>query len=228
MTKPVCPCQISSSGNFYRHHVPDCPNAVPSAAPVVTESGEYDRARYLHMMRQSVPVPDAVVSQPEGTRELPDDHIKHVKAFLLEMYQTMVDPVEEFQGNGIAELCQLLLKRAREDREALASPTPAVSASLQGAVAHGLGFHLADGAKRYGYSPRTPAGDAFESGFLFAEEERHRLVVTAPPSLPKAAFDPTRCEVHGVTMESCRLDKREGCRPLPKAGETEKVNNGQN
>lgn len=44
------------------------------------------------------------------------DHLKHIQRWLTEMYQTMVDPVEEFAGN-IEELCALLLKRAREDRQ---------------------------------------------------------------------------------------------------------------
>jgi hypothetical protein len=48
----------------------------------------------------------------------PKEHLKYIQQFLLEMYQTMVDPVEEFHGN-IEELCELLLKRAREDRQAL-------------------------------------------------------------------------------------------------------------
>jgi len=48
----------------------------------------------------------------------PNDHLKHVQRFLLEMYQTMVDPVEEFDGN-IEKLCALLLQRAREDRQKL-------------------------------------------------------------------------------------------------------------
>jgi hypothetical protein len=36
------------------------------------------------------------------------------------MYQTMIDPVEEFDGN-ISQLCESLLTRAREDRESLRS-----------------------------------------------------------------------------------------------------------
>jgi hypothetical protein len=61
------------------------------------------------------------VEQPAA----PPDHLKHVQRFLLEMYQTMVDPVEEFDGN-IQEVCALLLRRAREDREKLnAAPSPA-------------------------------------------------------------------------------------------------------
>ena len=43
-------------------------------------------------------------------------HEKYVSDFLLEMYQTMIDPVEEFSGN-IEQLCELLLKRAQQDRE---------------------------------------------------------------------------------------------------------------
>lgn len=43
-------------------------------------------------------------------------HNKHIQCWLTEMYQTMVDPVEEFDGN-IEQLCKLLLERAREDRE---------------------------------------------------------------------------------------------------------------
>ena len=46
------------------------------------------------------------------------EHSKCIQRFLLEMYQTMVDPVEEFDGN-IQKLCALLLKRARDDRELL-------------------------------------------------------------------------------------------------------------
>lgn len=49
---------------------------------------------------------------------LPPEHEKFIAGFLLEMYQTMVDPVEEFHGT-IKELCELLLERAREDRQAI-------------------------------------------------------------------------------------------------------------
>lgn len=47
-----------------------------------------------------------------------DEHLKYVQRFLLDMYQTMIDPIEEFDGN-IQQLCELLLKQAHEDREAL-------------------------------------------------------------------------------------------------------------
>jgi len=46
------------------------------------------------------------------------EHLAHVQRFLVEMYQTMVDPVEEFHGN-VEQLCTLLLERARQDRETL-------------------------------------------------------------------------------------------------------------
>lgn len=49
-----------------------------------------------------------------------DEHRKHVQRWLTEMYQTMGDPVEEFSGN-IEQLCELLLKRARGDRETAAA-----------------------------------------------------------------------------------------------------------
>lgn len=49
----------------------------------------------------------------------PSGHLAHVQRFLTEMYQTMIDPVEDFRGN-IEELCELLLNRAREDREVAA------------------------------------------------------------------------------------------------------------
>lgn len=45
-------------------------------------------------------------------------HVAYVQRFLIDMYQVMVDPVEEFRGN-ITELCELLLRRAKEDREVL-------------------------------------------------------------------------------------------------------------
>jgi hypothetical protein len=51
-------------------------------------------------------------------------HTKHVEAFLQGMYATMVDPVEQPRMN-VAELCELLLRRAREDREALHSQSVA-------------------------------------------------------------------------------------------------------
>jgi hypothetical protein len=53
--------------------------------------------------------------------------------------------------------------------------------AIQGAIAQCLGISLADGAKRYGYTSRTPAGDAFESGYLFAEEERKMLTQSVAP-----------------------------------------------
>lgn len=62
---------------------------------------------------------------PSPAPSPPPDHLKHIQRFLLEMYQTMVDPVEEFDGN-IEQLCALLLKRAREDRQALEDVARAV------------------------------------------------------------------------------------------------------
>ena len=55
-------------------------------------------------------------------------HETHVQRFLTEMYQTMVDPLDDFKGN-IAELCEVLLKQAREDREALNARAEALTQS---------------------------------------------------------------------------------------------------
>jgi hypothetical protein len=45
-----------------------------------------------------------------------DEHLGHVGQFLSEMYGTMIDPCEQPTIN-IAEMCELLLKTAREHRE---------------------------------------------------------------------------------------------------------------
>ena len=47
-----------------------------------------------------------------------EEHTKHVSRFLTEMYQTMIDPLDD-SGFKVAELCELLLHQAREDREKL-------------------------------------------------------------------------------------------------------------
>jgi hypothetical protein len=43
-------------------------------------------------------------------------HMMHVKNFLNEMYATMIDPIEQ-PSMTVAELCELLLKTARDQRE---------------------------------------------------------------------------------------------------------------
>jgi hypothetical protein len=43
-------------------------------------------------------------------------HVEEVAQFLSDMYATMVDPVED-HGLKVKELCELLLKRATEDRQ---------------------------------------------------------------------------------------------------------------
>jgi hypothetical protein len=49
-----------------------------------------------------------------------EEHTKHVGRFLTEMYQTMIDPCDEPEPSvKIAELCEMLLNQAREDREKL-------------------------------------------------------------------------------------------------------------
>lgn len=49
-----------------------------------------------------------------------EEHTKHVGRFLTEMYQTMIDPLDEPEPSlKIAELCEMLLNQAREDREKL-------------------------------------------------------------------------------------------------------------
>lgn len=104
--------------------------------------------RKAKFVREEFPVPcgfpseiypqlmDVIRKALNAEGALPSDHLGHMQKFLLEMYQTMVDPVEEFDGY-IEGLCDLLLKRAREDREALqgsvAAPKaqPDVLASLK-------------------------------------------------------------------------------------------------
>ena len=46
------------------------------------------------------------------------EHTSAVGRFLIEMYQMMVDPLED-SGLKVAEMCELLLHQAREDREKL-------------------------------------------------------------------------------------------------------------
>lgn len=74
---------------------------------------------------------ERAIAAVEAEGQPPADHLKHVQVWLLEMYQTMIDPVEEFEGN-IEQLCAALLKQALEDREALeklhrATPQPETS-----------------------------------------------------------------------------------------------------
>ena len=47
-----------------------------------------------------------------------ESHTKHVEQFLCEMYATMIDPCEQPKMK-VAELCAILLKAARENREML-------------------------------------------------------------------------------------------------------------
>ncbi len=54
-----------------------------------------------------------IVGRLEGTFR---EHTEVVRNFLSDMYATMVDPVEE-HGLKVKELCDLLLKRATEDRQ---------------------------------------------------------------------------------------------------------------
>jgi hypothetical protein len=71
---------------------------------------------------QSAPGPQLLCDQVEEVTLA--SHLKHVEAFLQEMYATMVDPVEQ-PHMKVADLCELLLRRAREDREALHSQSVA-------------------------------------------------------------------------------------------------------
>jgi hypothetical protein len=47
-----------------------------------------------------------------------EQHIAHVQRFLMEMWATMGDPVDDFNGN-VTELTEKLLDLAREQREKL-------------------------------------------------------------------------------------------------------------
>lgn len=51
----------------------------------------------------------------EGSRAF-DEHLGHVGQFLSEMYATMIDPCEQPKMT-VAEMCEVLLKAAREHRE---------------------------------------------------------------------------------------------------------------
>jgi hypothetical protein len=51
----------------------------------------------------------------EGSRAF-DEHLGHVGQFLSDMYATMIDPCEQSKMK-VAEMCELLLKTAREHRE---------------------------------------------------------------------------------------------------------------
>jgi hypothetical protein len=48
-------------------------------------------------------------------------HVESVSEFLKEMYATMIDPVEQPNIIKVEEMCELLLKAAREQREQIAN-----------------------------------------------------------------------------------------------------------
>jgi hypothetical protein len=83
--------------------------------------GERKHLRGYYSRTDLLAVADRVLGEAESSKakEGHGEHLAHVQRFLMEMYQTMVDPVEEFHGN-IEQLCALLLDRARQDREMLA------------------------------------------------------------------------------------------------------------
>lgn len=54
----------------------------------------------------------------EAAEQKFQEHTKHVGRFLTEMYQTMIDPLDEPELK-VYEMCELLLHQAREDREKL-------------------------------------------------------------------------------------------------------------
>jgi len=57
-------------------------------------------------------------------------HASHISQFLSELYAIMVDPLADGELN-VSEVCPLLLKRAREDRELAAAQQPLVDALKQ-------------------------------------------------------------------------------------------------
>jgi hypothetical protein len=98
-----------------RHYESRAPESIqPGATPPTS-------GRCKLCAGQSVPEPSA--APMEEARQALHDHLAHVQKFLQEMYATMVDPCDDFQGN-IAELCELLIKTAREQREQAAHSTP--------------------------------------------------------------------------------------------------------
>jgi len=54
------------------------------------------------------------------------EHGKHLGQFLNDMYATMIDPVDD-HGMKVAELCETLLKAARDNRQALADSQVALA-----------------------------------------------------------------------------------------------------
>jgi uncharacterized protein (DUF433 family) len=68
------------------------------------------------IMEGNLPKADERAAEP--ALALPDDHLKHVQAFLQEMYAIMIDPVEDATGN-IADTCRLLINAARRDRDTI-------------------------------------------------------------------------------------------------------------
>jgi hypothetical protein len=82
---------------------------------------DYDQETQGAICPHEVGGPNRLPPWPKLPKKLTlEGHLEHVQQFLQEMYATMIDSVEQPKLT-VAEMCELLLKTAREQREQLAS-----------------------------------------------------------------------------------------------------------
>ncbi len=102
---------------------PVIPQDLQELYEIVSRKSEPDRDAVAVLIRRIARLTSDLAAanlRVEQNESKSTAHLQHVSRFLTEMYQTMIDPLDDPEPSvKIAELCEMLLNQAREDREKL-------------------------------------------------------------------------------------------------------------
>jgi hypothetical protein len=106
----------------------DCRTLMMQFNAWLIETNETLQKLVLDSLDTALPAPMLLCDQIEPVTLA--QHTKYVEEFLQQMYATMIDPVEQPKLK-VAEMCELLLKTAREQREQIAAAVPSFTEATE-------------------------------------------------------------------------------------------------